>query len=521
MKSSIRTVGLVTVLGIVLLAMFVRPASASTTNLGHANFLEWQTGQLDANDPSDGYWTFISGRGSTLRVNAISTNGNNIGMMQVYSHKLRRWIQPATYNSQTHSLVTQVGSGWHYVLLKNFGGSTTTYRLGISVSDATSFPDAGDSFSTATQLGTIGLNWRIWHDEVGLGDTTDIFRVELPQGSNFFSIIAGDTYSGGATVQLLDVFQRPIETRTVNGTNTPLIQRTLPGGSYFIRIQQAGGSVKTAAGTRYALLLRNEQTQPDYAGDLNNPRYMGGVQVGRTLFADDFVVARIDQVDAYSFDVLPINGANTQQYINIAIRGNTGNANLYLLDAKKNIIANSTSAGSNETIKRYLRPGRYHLMVLSTGTVGIPYRLTILNQGLPYTPPPVVTDKGSNFRQTASILGLVNAQGLRISDNIGGTDVADWWRVTVPGPNVFTRNAIVGFVMQVSNLPAGATVQMYSPTSSSPTVSVPAVGGVAQFTTSLSPGVWDVVVFVPAGSAATTYTLRTCSFSTYLGCTLP
>ena len=505
----------------ILLAMFVQPASAANKNLGHANFVAWQAGQLDATDKTDGYWIFVSGKNSSFQVNAYSTNGRNIGALSVYSYPRKAWIGTSATSTTPSFFAPNVVSGWYYIQVRNFDSSTTTYRLGITARDLNTYPDAGDSFNTATPLQGVGINGTSWQDEVGLGDTTDIFRVELPAGSNFLTIHAFDTYSGGATVQLLDVNQNLLQTRTVDGTRNALIQRTVPGGSYFIRMQQAGGTVQTAAGSRYHLWVRNEQTQADYAGDLNNPRYMGGVRVGRTHTADDFVVARIDQVDAYSFDVLPINGANTAQYFNIAIRGNTGDANLYLLDANKNIIANSTSAGSNETISRYLRPGRFHLMVLSTGTQGIPYRLTIHNQGPPYTPPPVVTDKGSDTRQTVTLLGLVNAQGLTISDDIGGTDTADWWRITVPSPNVFTRNAIVGFNMQVTGLPAGAYVFMLSPTSNIPTVTVPAIGGTAQFSTSLSPGPWDIAVLVPAGSTYTTYTLSACSFTTYLGCTLP
>ena len=130
-----------------------------------------------------------------------------------------------------------------------------------------------------------------------------------------------------------------------------------------------------------------------------------------------------------------------------------------------------------------------------------------------------MTDRGSDVRQRVTLLGLANAQGLSITDVIGGSDTADWWRTTVPGPNVSTPNPIVGFAMQVTGLPSGAVVQMTSASSATPSVSVPAVNGTAQFTVSLSPGPWDVSVTAPSGTAAATYTLSACSYTTYLGCT--
>ena len=519
MQTSIKTIAikpaLIAALGLVMLGVLAQPAFASTTNLEHMSFTELRVGELNAQDREDGYWFFISGARASLEIKAQSRNGNTIGSMGVWSARKQAWLQSASATSTVQTFSGEVNSGWHYVRLSNFNNSTTTYRLTISTKDLSPYADAGNTWGTATVLTGVGVNGRSWHDRVGLGDTTDIYRFDIPFGTNFVSIHAFETWSGGANINLYDANKNLLQAATANGTNNALIERSLPGGTYFIRVTEAGN--QALRGTGYHLWVRSEQTPPDTAGNINGtPRHLGTARVGLNLTVSEFVKTRIDPMDAFSFDVPAISG-NTAQLVNITLSGQTGNANLYLLNPAKNIINNSTSQTSNESISRWLAPGRYYVMVLESGVGETPYTLTVRNQGAPAT----VIDRGSNIRQTVTILGSATSTGITFTDNIGGTDTVDWWRIYVPYPNVFTQNAVVGYVMQVTGLPAGAVVQMFPSASSSPTASVPAVNGSAQFTIPVSPGAYDFSVTVPAGSAATTYTLSACSYSTYLGCTLP
>ncbi len=56
---------------------------------------------------------------------------------------------------------------------------------------------------------------------------------------------------------LLDGNRNVVQAATVNGTKNHLIQRLIPGGTYFIRITEAGS--QPLKGTGYHLYVRNEQ----------------------------------------------------------------------------------------------------------------------------------------------------------------------------------------------------------------------------------------------------------------------
>ncbi len=474
-------------------------AFAQERSYGNITSVQSQTGTLGPNNLSDGSWVFVSGARPRLTVIAATrTTGHQLGTLAVYSQPRSQWIHWDSTPGSQKSMSQVVLPGWHYVRLYANGSDTTSYAMNIAPSDTNTLPDAGNGFDTARDL-TLAPS-ATWHDRVDASDDEDFYRftvpVSAPGRARFIDIYAANAFGGGATVELYrldgNIANFVARNTTASLSQYPLISRQLAPATYFVRVSKNG------VGTSYTLLLNSQDVAFDYGGTLENPASLGST--GQIF---DSLHTVTDTHDLYWFQ------PNNDAVVNISIAKYSGDLKAYLMDEQRNIVATSVTQGNAELLSRALTgKGTYFVLLSLQGGDEAAYSILRRDNRIVTPSTPMIPSNDSpTDRNVRREIQRNNQFVYTRTETIGGADLVDWNFIQVPARSGRPTERR-GFLIQATGLPAGATVALYSPTSSTPFDARTAnAAGQIFFGATLPPGMVDVLVQAPAGSAPSTYTL--------------
>ncbi|MEZ5666911.1 MAG: pre-peptidase C-terminal domain-containing protein [Alphaproteobacteria bacterium] len=163
-----------------------------------------------------------------------------------------------------------------------------------------------------------------------------------------------------------------------------------------------------------------EQPQPDGAGNSIYDAYeIGNADSTDVSFSDH--VSSTDLDDYYAIDV------TDWTYVDLALEGLTGDADLMLVDEYETIIGSSEVAGpGSEYVQQTVPAGRYYVRVTSyEGDTD--YTLYLYTE--PTTPPP--PDTVGNTMEEASPIESPTETGQTLYERLDLTDRDDWYSFTV------------------------------------------------------------------------------------------
>ncbi|EKV02296.1 subtilisin-like serine protease [Leptolyngbya sp. PCC 7375] len=183
-------------------------------------------GAADAND----YYRFSLTQRSRLRLALTGLTANaDIELLNRDGKVLE-----ASYGEglASEEMTQAVDAGDYYIRVSSAGGDST-YRLAVAA-NVLSIPDnAGNTFRTARNIGTLGSS-RSFQDFIGNGDANDFYRFSLSQNSNFSLELTG--LSADADVQLFNSLGQLVGQSWAPGSSSESINRPLAAGTYYIRV---------------------------------------------------------------------------------------------------------------------------------------------------------------------------------------------------------------------------------------------------------------------------------------------
>ena len=375
------------------------PATARSLTVG-ANpiFINDEIFDIDDLD----YYRFTLQRSSTLRLRLnLFTPLNNVNLDLLDNQG--NVISPSFSGFDTISpgFAYALNAGTYYIRVDDAQGIYGPYGLSIFAK-----PDAGNTRSTALSINPSQQpNGDPFTVEEALNATTDpedYYRFTLNRRSNFTLNVAGAIYddfefpvTSDVSVELLNSAGTVITSTTT--ANSGFIQQLLDAGTYYVRVLIGSG---VAAG---------------YTVDFSTTQDGGDTQAkARFVNANSSVVDRIsplfDPNDYYSFFV---SGRN---HVQLNLLDGVSNLGVQLLNQSGQVIASSSTAGSSDTINRFLNTGTYYVRVFSpTGDSG-EYRLNIAT----------IADVSNTLGSARSIQPI--ADGIVQSNRIEDADPTDYYR---------------------------------------------------------------------------------------------
>ncbi|NEZ65410.1 peptidase S8 [Leptolyngbyaceae cyanobacterium CCMR0082] len=184
-------------------------------------------GAADAND----YYRFSLTQRSRLRLALTDLTANaDIELLNRDGKVLE-----ASYGEglASEEMTQAVDAGDYYIRVSSAGGDSN-YRLAVAA-NVLSVPDnAGNTFRTARNIGTLGSSSRSFQDFIGNGDANDFYRFSLSQNSNFSLELTG--LSADADVQLFNSLGQLVGQSWAPGSSSESINRSLAAGTYYIRV---------------------------------------------------------------------------------------------------------------------------------------------------------------------------------------------------------------------------------------------------------------------------------------------
>jgi|GEM_PF-968057 len=362
-------------------------------------------------DPND-FYRFVLPSSSDFRLDLTGLEADvDVRLLNSAGSTIASSIASGT---TPESIARSLTAGTYFVQVYPFNGINSNYRLSLSASPT--FDGAGNSLSTARNVGTLTSNLT-FNDFVGAADTNDFYRFNLNTGSNFNLSLSGLT--ADADVELIQDFNNngfvddgEILARSINSaTNPETLSRLLSAGSYYVRVYPF-----LSSNTNYSLSLGAVAVGDNTLATATN---LGALTTSRTV--TDFV-GNTDADDFYRFTL------NSDRSVGVFLDGLSADADIQLIrDFNNNgiadssdILAESIRAGSaSEAIFSNLSAGTYFVRVLQfSGNTN--YSLTLT---------PLVDGAGSTLG-TAANLGTLSGSRT-VNDVIGAIDPSDIYRFSL------------------------------------------------------------------------------------------
>jgi hypothetical protein len=202
---------------------------ATARDLGTLSANQTLPDQVGANDPNDYYrFTLATAATLNLRMDGLSADAD-VELLSSTGAQIARSVNSGTV---AESLSRSLAAGTYYVRVYPYGGAGTTYSLHLSATAAAPTDGAGNSYSTALNIGALGSSWS-FQDSIGTTDTNDYIRFTVDRQGTFNLRLDGLT--ADADVQLINSSGVVASSRNT-GTSAESITRTLSAGTYYIRI---------------------------------------------------------------------------------------------------------------------------------------------------------------------------------------------------------------------------------------------------------------------------------------------
>jgi Ca2+-binding RTX toxin-like protein len=355
-------------------------------------------------------------------------------------------LKEDSYNHSTNDGVikSDLGAGKYFALVKPYNATSNsnyTLKLSATPTPPTTPSNPGNDLGSALNIGNLS-GQKNFQDFVGVVDTQDFYRFNIPQTSNFTlnglsdyaSIyLIADTNKNGVIDK-----NETIEEDTYNhSTNDGVIKSDLGAGSYFALVKL----YDVINNTNYTLNLSANPTPPttpsNPGNDLGSALNIGNLS-GQKNFQD--FVGVVDTQDFYRFS-LPQNS-----HFTLNMNGLSDYASVYLIaDINKNgvIDKNETIAEdsynhstNNGTIESDLGAGSYFVLVK-------PYDVAdntnyTLNLSANSTPPTTPANPGNDLNSALNLGNLSSPKNFQ--DFVGLVDPVDVYRFSITQTSDFSLN---------------------------------------------------------------------------------
>jgi hypothetical protein len=318
---------------------------AAARNIGtltsNQTFSDW-VGSADTND----FYRFDLAQASnvSLALNGLSADAD----VQLLNSTGGALASSTRGGTSAESISSALAAGSYFVRVYPYSGNTS-YNLTLSAAPIAPPDNAGNTLTTARNIGTLTTSSQTFSDWVGSADTNDYYRFDLAQASNVSLVLNG--LGADADVQLLNIRGVQVAISQSAGSTAESISSALTAGTYFVRVFPYSGN------TTYNLTLSATPTAPpDNAGNtLAAARNIGTLTSSQT-FSD--WVGSADTNDYYRFDLA--QAAN----VSLSLNGLSDNADVQLLSNSGVQVAISQSVGSTaESISSALVAGTYFVRV--------------------------------------------------------------------------------------------------------------------------------------------------------------
>lgn len=252
-------------------------------------------------------------------------------------------------------------------------GNNTNYDLAVSLNYPVPYDQAGNSLTTARNLGTLD-GTQTFSDFVGNIDNNDYYLFYVEPSHNLSIQLDGLSadaslvllYGPGHTIDGHSIPAGQVRDRSVKpGTEPEKISydtrnNPLAEGSYYILVSPPGNS---GSNTNYNLKVTSEEV--DLAGNSPSTAYNLGNSLKSSL--TDFIGRDnpADTEDYYRYEVPASDWARSFE-----LRLKSSNADVQLLDSQGNVVVAGVGSAENPAIKaisRELNPGIYYLRVYQGG----------------------------------------------------------------------------------------------------------------------------------------------------------
>jgi RHS repeat-associated protein len=357
-------------------------------------------------------------------------------------------ISDFSNSTEDRSLVRDLPTGTYWInVYTRYEDQNTAYTLTAAATPLpTITPDPGENFTTARDIGALGLP-QTFTDVVGSLDRNDFYQFSLVQNSQVALNLTG--LSEAAQVALMaDLdgdgmvdFNDDIEFDAISDGSSSTadrgLVRGLPTGTYWINVYTFSDDENTAY-TLTAEASPLPTIAPDPGENFTTARDIGALGLPQT-FTD--VVGSLDRNDFYQFSLVQ----NSQVALNLTGLSEAAQVALMadldgdgMVDFNDDIEFDAISDGSSSTADRGL------VRELPTGTYWINVYTFSDDENTAYTltaeASPVsaagATDPGNAPDATAFNLGVLGTA--QVSDVVGSLDQDDYYRFTVTQPTQAT-----------------------------------------------------------------------------------
>ena len=318
----------------------------------------WSGDVHHSNNPNDYYsFTLNNTRTITIRLGSLTTDANLF-----LEDESRSGIERSENAGTDEDLIVHTLSpGTYYIRVQATADVVAGYQLSYQTQT-----NSGQSRSEPIEFGNLakGRSSGSWSGDVhSTNNADDYYRFKLDDTRTMS--LSVNKLTADANLTLYDESGVEIERSEYPGKVDESIYRTLPAGTYYVRIQ----AIQTNGTIGYQLHYNasyNDGSRSDRAiqlGNLTNETVVGS-------WSGD-VHHSNNPNDYYSFTL------NNTRTITIRLGSLTTDANLFLEDESRSGIERSENAGTDEDlIVHTLSPGTYYIRVQATADVVAGYQLS-------------------------------------------------------------------------------------------------------------------------------------------------
>jgi hypothetical protein len=423
-------------------------AQTRSVDLGFLDDTVYQTGTFTNAQPAVEYRFQLRVPGTSVLVYVQDFGGRIIDQATLYGPDGRVKAESlGRIGAQMGA--ANLTTGAHRLLIRS---SKDNHQYGVTIEPRLPNlpPDPGNDFTLALDLGALNERGTTYFHQVGLGDSADFYRFQLPFAQNQLEASLLRTRRDGVFLEiyaLAGTQARLVGRASASGFDTPVLNERLPGGTYFARLTAPFPAGTGPVTTSYTLSLRSIEARPDPGGNLQTPFVIPAIPTPRPIA--ESVHPALDPVDAYRFTV-PVASAP----VRVVARSRNADFALYLIDRNGNVIASDTRRGvAVKAIARTLARGPYLAMVMALGDTRADYEIGIEAQ-LPVVQPVRVFWRGQywdNHSGTTTVsprvvpvAGLISVTSTTMPFAGPGTTVQVWFErvgcgvppCSVQSPNV-------------------------------------------------------------------------------------
>jgi Bacterial pre-peptidase C-terminal domain len=303
---------------------------ASGRNLGILNGSATVSEFVNSADANDFYRFSLSGTSNfSLSLNGLTADAD----VQLLNNSGQVIASSILGGANAESITRNLAAGNYAVRVYSVGTASTNYNLNLSSSLTTTVDTAGNTTTTARNIGNLSGDRFTFRDAVSSVDRNDFYRLSINPTSSLNVQLNGLT--ADADVEVLDSNGRVVAASRLGGTNAESINISADtirqnGTDYFVRVYQFNGN------TNYNLSVSG--SAPDFASNTTATARDLGPLNGTATIQD--AVNSGDANDYYRFSI----GPNSN--FNLSLNGLTSDADVQILNSAGVVVASSTLAGN-------------------------------------------------------------------------------------------------------------------------------------------------------------------------------